>query len=1495
MVPNTLKLLELADSVGTLSSLVQALENNQNPSLELRQKVINQIGIACEIGVSYAPIGEMLPKPFKFIALSLQIALGDNIAQACHAVGTVTEPFIEDGISAYLNAFSNQVNDLAPTTQQATILSNFQSAVESGNFSAAVTASNQFINDADFLGPITTSTSGIIFTTDTNATVSVNNSWRPLEASAFNDDGSSINSRYSDLDEGELTHVDYHDQSGQLSKEVSTRIDGSSEVTGYSDSDLVARVSVDSDGNAQYQSIDPTTGETVLTTDTDEDGKITSQEIGEAGAADYSKFARAVADTLATQLISKILIQNNLPVSIAAQAFADASIASAAAGTVADFPALFANSVFNISGGIAGSEAGTLVADALGVPNEIGTLAGGTAGNLLAQSLANSAAEELGIRSAGEVLTAANFASGFAAAGGTLAGAELASLVMPTNLTGEITGAVNAAMVLTTSGVLEFAPLIFETNPVGAVLLVFSVAMGSDFLGTIIGDLFGGLFGGQPSVGPGAGAECRFNFETRTFELGYSNADNGGDVTIAQNLVQAEAANENMIMQATGAKVIGNVTNDTLGYFKGKFFYAPGSQPPLDFPDTFDNADAAVTFALLRQMRTAEFTGGNLLMALMLQKTTATTLEDLMADLAAARDYALYSANPSAFNLSLALSGDAAQFATWQTELARIQTLGLDGISVLGMARNIYGTGGVDFFIRSASGQLTIAEFNNIGQQVAGGALTYTDNSIVSVNSTDTIVSICENKFGTSGRDIFVKDSEGHIRLLALNSQGKIVEGSNLPLIGTFFNFYGLGCQSVFFQPQPGAIGVWDFDATGMQVGDAQITDTDGVSLLRIPSGTVIANIGWDLYGTGTRELYLKHADGSLEVVSINGQQQKIAGSVLTRLGSGVGLFANGQDIFFRTDSGQFGIVEFNDLGQQIGGGLITFPGGAPVLVPEGATILGVGWNLFGTGGSDVYVKRPEGQVVIIELDGLNRWVQGNNVAVLGESENLLGAGGRDVFYQTITGQLAVVEFDTLGQQVAGGLVTMPDGSPLLVSSADMVIHTAHDALGTGGGDIFIRYANGQTLVIEINDERQQVASNDVTVNADGSWVITLSTGLPSGQDHVINYYSSTNKLTESDIYYADGTRDDIVFEPSAGVGSIDDFYVASGQLSSTTQENTDGSMIETDFNLSGGGNWTKEVQHFTATGLLAEDDTWYVSGSRDEILYDLTGGPIHAIDNYYNASNVLLSSFQDNDDGSSVETDYNPSGADGWTKGVHYLNAAGQDTEDDIYYEDGSHDDTVYNDLAGGNLHSTKNYILEDGTLVNTTKSFNDGTRISIDYDLDGEDWITGSRYYDASDNLLQTDVLYEGDGHWMYVHNLSTTLAGGTGYNGYEFVDASFGNDTINNGGGTAAHGEIDFDSSSITKSKLWFKHVGNDLTIQKLGSSNKITVAGWYTSGQAGNQVEEIHAGGLTLDTQVAQLVNAMATYQAAHSSFNPNTATTMPTDATLQNAITAAWHS
>jgi Ca2+-binding RTX toxin-like protein len=134
--------------------------------------------------------------------------------------------------------------------------------------------------------------------------------------------------------------------------------------------------------------------------------------------------------------------------------------------------------------------------------------------------------------------------------------------------------------------------------------------------------------------------------------------------------------------------------------------------------------------------------------------------------------------------------------------------------------------------------------------------------------------------------------------------------------------------------------------------------------------------------------------------------------------------------------------------------------------------------------------------------------------------------------------------------------------------------------------------------------------------------------------------------------------------------------------------------------------------------------------------------------------------------------------------------------------------------------------------------------------------------------------------------------TLYGGSGATTYQF-GSSFGQDTINNDGANSTPAnQINF-GAGITDEKLWFQQSGDDLQIDLLGTNDTVAVANWF-AGDTGAQVQSINADGYTLaTTQVQQLVQAMATYQTNNSGFNPTTATAMPTDSTLQNAIAASW--
>lgn len=163
------------------------------------------------------------------------------------------------------------------------------------------------------------------------------------------------------------------------------------------------------------------------------------------------------------------------------------------------------------------------------------------------------------------------------------------------------------------------------------------------------------------------------------------------------------------------------------------------------------------------------------------------------------------------------------------------------------------------------------------------------------------------------------------------------------------------------------------------------------------------------------------------------------------------------------------------------------------------------------------------------------------------------------------------------------------------------------------------------------------------------------------------------------------------------------------------------------------------------------------------------------------------------------------------------------------------------------------------------------------------GNDTLAGT----ANDDLLigggGSDVLKGGAG--------DNILVGGVGAT-YIYAPGD-GNDVIINGVASLSKptGTLDF-GTAYTADNFWFVKSGNDLEIDILGTHQQVTVADWFLGGSY--QLQEIKAGGLEIDTQVSQLVQAMATYTQAHPAFDPTVALQLPTDAQLHDQIAAAWH-
>jgi Ca2+-binding RTX toxin-like protein len=157
---------------------------------------------------------------------------------------------------------------------------------------------------------------------------------------------------------------------------------------------------------------------------------------------------------------------------------------------------------------------------------------------------------------------------------------------------------------------------------------------------------------------------------------------------------------------------------------------------------------------------------------------------------------------------------------------------------------------------------------------------------------------------------------------------------------------------------------------------------------------------------------------------------------------------------------------------------------------------------------------------------------------------------------------------------------------------------------------------------------------------------------------------------------------------------------------------------------------------------------------------------------------------------------------------------------------------------------------------------------------------------------------------------------LSGGAGYDfllggigkdlldggaGNDFLSGGLGNDIYLFGRGGGQDGVYDYGpskggsdrmvfGSDISVDQLWFARVGSNLEVSIIGTNDKVTIDSWYL-GSAYHIEQFKTADGMTLlDSQVENLVNAMASFAPPA----PGEATLPPAyQSILEPVISASW--
>ena len=188
-----------------------------------------------------------------------------------------------------------------------------------------------------------------------------------------------------------------------------------------------------------------------------------------------------------------------------------------------------------------------------------------------------------------------------------------------------------------------------------------------------------------------------------------------------------------------------------------------------------------------------------------------------------------------------------------------------------------------------------------------------------------------------------------------------------------------------------------------------------------------------------------------------------------------------------------------------------------------------------------------------------------------------------------------------------------------------------------------------------------------------------------------------------------------------------------------------------------------------------------------------------------------------------------------------------------------------------------------------------------------EGTDQVLSSATYTLSrhiENLTLTGMLaIDGSGNALdnvlIGNNAANTLSGGTGNDtldgkdGADMLTGGKGNDTYILGRGYSAETVVENDATTdnsdiaqflpaISANQIWFQHIGNNLEISVIGTADKLVIKDWYLGSAYHIEQFKTADGLLLLDSQVEDLVNAMASFappEAGQTILPPDYATSL----------------
>jgi Ca2+-binding RTX toxin-like protein len=203
---------------------------------------------------------------------------------------------------------------------------------------------------------------------------------------------------------------------------------------------------------------------------------------------------------------------------------------------------------------------------------------------------------------------------------------------------------------------------------------------------------------------------------------------------------------------------------------------------------------------------------------------------------------------------------------------------------------------------------------------------------------------------------------------------------------------------------------------------------------------------------------------------------------------------------------------------------------------------------------------------------------------------------------------------------------------------------------------------------------------------------------------------------------------------------------------------------------------------------------------------------------------------------------------------------------------------------LVGGTGNDV--YVVDDAgdSILELAGEGTDTVQTALGYMLGNELenlTITGTNVVTATGNALNNVLNANDAGNTLRGLAGNDTLRGGDaadmleGGTGNDRLEGGKGGDTYLFARGDAADTLVDNDATAgavdvlkfaagIDASQLWWRKAGNNLEVSVIGTTDKVTVSGWYLSPDRQVEVFELANGQQLLNTEVQALVQAMAAY-------------------------------